>query len=364
MNRLAGLAFALLFISCATTKKINTERARFTFLDDFVLDSDLKFEDTKVGGLSGIDFSNGKYYIICDQPSNPRFYIADIRVNGFSIDTVAIEKVVKMKKSPGLKDHYLDPESIRFQPEENSVIISSEGRIAEGKDPGIFRFSTDGEFIEGYTIPDYFLASGEQKPRDNGVFEGMAKSTDSQGYWIATELPLEQDGPKPKLFSTTSPVRFTLFNSEENKAVKQFAYKLDGITKIPFLYFAVNGVTEILEYEKEKFLVLERSFSAGHGTNSNTVKIFTADAQNATNTMDINRLRKSDYRFADKELVFNFKSVKKKLSEEIIDNIEGMCFGPILPNGNRSLVLISDNNFNSFGKQLSQIILLEIEHLN
>ncbi|MDT0647861.1 esterase-like activity of phytase family protein [Zunongwangia sp. F260] len=364
MRSLASLAFALLLMGCATTRRINNDQASLKFLDDFVLDADLKVDGTKVGGLSGIDFSNGKYYIICDQPSNPRFYIADIKLNGFSIDTVSIENVVTMQQPEAPENLYLDLESIRFQPESNTVMISSEGSIDKGRDPGIFRFSANGEFIEGYTIPDYFLASGEQKPRNNGVFEGMTKSVDSEGYWVATELPLEKDGPKPKLFPTNSPVRFTLYNSEENKAVKQFAYKLDGISKIPFLYFAVNGVTEILEYEKEKFLVLERSFSAGHGTNSNTVKIFAANAQNATNTLKINRLRKSDYRFADKELIFNFKSVKKQLSEEIIDNIEGMCFGPVLPNGNRSLVLISDNNFNSFGKQLSQIILLEIEHLN
>ncbi|MDT0688458.1 esterase-like activity of phytase family protein [Salegentibacter sp. F188] len=364
MRRLAGLAFALLFLSCATTRRINNDGVTLKFLDDYVLDADLKFDNTKVGGLSGIDFSNGKYYIVCDQPSNPRFYIADIKLNGFAIDTMTIEDVVRIKKPEGIEDRYLDMESIRFQDENNMVVISTEGRIVDEKDPGIFRFSIDGEFIEEFAIPDHFSASGEQKPRNNGVFEGLSKSADAQGYWVATELPLKKDGPKPKLFPTTSPVRFTLFNSEEKTAVKQFVYKLDGVSKIPFLYFAINGITEILEYDKDKFLVLERSFSAGHGTNSNTVKIFAVDAGEATNTLEMDRLRKSDYKFAEKQLIFNFKSVKKQFSEEIIDNIEGMCFGPVLPNGNRSLILISDNNFNSYGKQISQVILLEVEELN
>jgi len=32
-----------------------------------------------------------------------------------------------------------------------------------------------------------------------------------------------------------------------------------------------------------------------------------------------------------------------------LDNIEGMTFGPDLPDGRRSLVLVSDNNFSAAG---------------
>ncbi|MDT0675997.1 esterase-like activity of phytase family protein [Autumnicola musiva] len=357
------LVLILICYSCATTTKLSTNIAEITYLDDFVLPENLEIDDTKVGGLSGIDYSDGNYYLICDHPGTPRFYVADIRMNTYKIDTVAIKKVVKLTESGALKDVYLDPESIRYNIREKSVVISSEGHIANEKNPGIFKFSKNGDFINAYELPDYFSASGEQKPRTNGVFEGLAKSIDGNGYWAATELPLEKDGPKPKLFPTKSPARITYFNSEEIQAVKQFAYKLDGISKIPFLYFAVNGITEILEYENEKFLILERAFSAGRGTNGNTVKIFSADAANATNTLDIQQLRKADYRFAEKKLIFNFKSIKDKLQEGIIDNIEGMTFGPTLPNGNQSLILISDNNFNSMGKQITQIILLEIKFL-
>ena len=64
---------------------------------------------------------------------------------------------------------------------------------------------------------------------------------------------------------------------------------------------------------------------------------------------------------AGKELVFNFNSVKDQLTNGIIDNIEGMCFGPELKNGKRSLMLVSDNNFNSFADQINQFILMEID---
>ncbi|MDO8373054.1 MAG: esterase-like activity of phytase family protein, partial [Polaromonas sp.] len=40
-----------------------------------------------------------------------------------------------------------------------------------------------------------------------------------------------------------------------------------------------------------------------------------------------------------------------------LDNTEGMCWGPRLPNGNRSLHFISDDNFNS--RQITQWLAFE-----
>ncbi len=79
----------------------------------------------------------------------------------------------------------------------------------------------------------------------------------------------------------------------------------------------------------------------------------------ATNTLDMNNLRVSFNNPAKKTLLYDFKWAKDFLSQEIIDNIEGITFGPTLPNGNQSIILISDNNFNSLGKQLNQVILME-----
>jgi hypothetical protein len=41
-----------------------------------------------------------------------------------------------------------------------------------------------------------------------------------------------------------------------------------------------------------------------------------------------------------------------------VDNVEGICFGPVLPNGHRTLVLVSDNNFIELEK--TQFFLFEI----
>jgi hypothetical protein len=41
-----------------------------------------------------------------------------------------------------------------------------------------------------------------------------------------------------------------------------------------------------------------------------------------------------------------------------IDNVEGASFGPTLSDGHRSLVLVSDNNFNP--EQITQFLAFEI----
>ena len=351
-----------LFSGCGTTRKLNNRNIKITYLDDFVLEQGLEVNGTRVGGLSGIDFHNNTYFLVADQASSPRIYKAEIPFLNRSIDTVIISEVISLNKEENFfKESTPDLEAIRFSDETGTLVVSSEGSIQNGKDPSLFHISEKGEFLFHYEIPEYFKATGVQKPRNNGVFEGLAEGVDKTGFWVAMELPLEKDGPKPKIYPTESPVRITKFNKESRKAESQFTYMLEGISKFPINWFAVNGVTELLEYTDNKFLILERAYSAGYGSHGNTVKIFEVDASKATNTLQVENLRKSDFIPAEKRLVFDFKSVKNFLEEKIIDNIEGMSFGPVLPNGKQSLLVVSDDNFSSFGHQITQIILLEIE---
>lgn len=352
---------SLILSGCAVSRKVHNDDIRINFLDEYVLDSNLLFKDTQVGGLSGIDFKNGSYYLVSDQASNPRIYKVKIAIQKNSFDTIYIEDLIRIDKTKEFSKNVLDLEGIRMDSEKNEILVTSEGMIDDKKDPGIFRLDENGRILDSFTIPQYFQSEGEQKPRQNGVFEGLSESFDKQGYWVATELPLEKDGSKPKIYPTRSHVRLTKFDKNTGEPIKQYAYKLDGISKLPVNYYAVNGITEILEYDSDRFLVLERAFSAGYGSHGNTVKIFDVDASKATNTLNFEKLRKEDYQKVEKKLIFNFKSVMDQLTDGIIDNIEGMCFGPELGNGKRSLILVSDNNFNTYVKQLNQFILLEID---
>ncbi|WP_255702848.1 esterase-like activity of phytase family protein [Antarcticibacterium sp. 1MA-6-2] len=263
LKKIILLLMVLILCSCGTNKKLISANVQVKFLDDFIISEDLEVGGTKVGGLSGIDYHDGTYYLVADHPGNPRFYKARIEIRERKIDSVIISEVIELKResSDFLKLNTLDLESIRFNPKTEEFIFTSEGSIQNGKDPSVFSTTSSGEYISHYELPAYFKSSGEQSPRNNGVFEGLAPGYDKTGYWVGMELPLKKDGSKPKLFPTKSPIRISFYN-KDGEATKQFVMQLEGITKIPWLYFAVNGLTELLEYAPGQFLVLERAFSA------------------------------------------------------------------------------------------------------
>jgi len=362
MKRILLFAIALVTItSCGTSKKLTSKNIELRYLDDYILPSDLSIDGTKVGGLSGIEYYNNNYYLVCDHPGNPRIYKSEIILIQNLIDTILISEVIKLNRTSGfLKDNTLDLEAIRIDNGSGNFVLTSEGSINANQKPSVFYADSKGDFVKNFSLPEYFTSKGIQQPRNNGVFEGLTTDFNNEGFWVGMELPLTKDGSKPKLFPTRSPIRITHYNKESGKADDQFVISLENISKIPWMYFAVNGLTELIQYAPHQFLVIERAFSAGHGSYGNTVRIFNVNAENASNTLGFKNLRKEKYTKATKELVFDFKSVKDKLTDGIIDNVEGMTFGPDLPNGNKTLILISDNNFNSMGKQLNQVILMEV----
>ena len=71
-------------------------------------------------------------------------------------------------------------------------------------------------------------------------------------------------------------------------------------------------------------------------------------------------LKDKEYLPIRKELFFDFNTIRSKLTNNTADNLEGICFGPDLANGNKTLLVISDDNFGKYGPQMTQLILLEI----
>ena len=365
MKKIFPFLLAALFLTgCKSTRLGETRNLQVRLLDDYTIPDDLTVGDTKVGGLSGIDYVDGSFVLVSDHPSTPRFYKADIEISEETIDTVILSEVVRLDLPETSEKQNYDLESIIFDPINNLFYISSEGGINDAIDPAVLKVSRDGKVLESLPLPENLLAESDKEPRNNGALEGLAESFDKKGVWAAMELPLKSDGPKPKLIRTKSPVRITYFDKATGKATRQFPYLLEPIAKIPWLYFAVNGVTDLLEYAPDKFLILERGFAAGHGQNGNTVRIYDVDASLGTNILDRNNLKVSFYNPAKKTLLYDFKWAKDFLSEGFIDNIEGIIFGPQLSNGNKSLILISDNNFNSLGSQANQVILMEFQTKN
>ncbi len=113
--------------------------------------------------------------------------------------------------------------------------------------------------------PKTFWPKALKNPVITALLKVLAVSHDNKGVLGSNGTAVRNRWSKAKLYPTKSPVRITYFDKKTRTATKQFPYRLERIAKIPWLYFAVNGVTDLLEYAPDKFLVLERGFAAGHG---------------------------------------------------------------------------------------------------
>lgn len=356
MKKITLLFLSLIALAGCQTAHINsTKVSQLKFLNEYVVPDSLIVDGTVVGGLSGIDYEAGTSYLICDDAFNPRYYQATITVNKDKLTDIHFDEVHHIIDTA----NFLDMEGIRYDTEKKVVVITSEGSIKRGISPSLFTIDANNN-IDKLKIPQMFSANSEQQPRNNGTLEGLSLSTDKKGYWIAMELPLKADGPEPAYEKADSPVRITYIDAKSGMPGKQFAYYLDPIVKKPEGDFAVNGVPDILEYAKDRFFIIERAYSSGWGTQGNTVRIYEADARKTTNTLEMSSLKDKGFRPAVKTLLFDFESVRDQLTKHIVDNIEGITFGPTLSNGHKSLILVSDNNFNQLGEQITQFILLEI----
>lgn len=359
-TRLVVIACFFTFISCQTYKVKNENTGILSFLDETVVsDSELeKFQD--FGGISSIDYlGNNEYIMVCDAASNPRIYKAKIEIEQNKISSFKISEKIEINIPEEHQNKAFDLESMRYDKVNKLYYIGSEGRISANKEGFIMVLDADFEIKKIYNSLKHFTI---ENSRNNGLFEGLSIDLNHKGFWFVNELPLKSDGSEPGLVNSFSPIRMSYFDLKKEHITKQFAVDLGRISKAPLLPFMVNGVTDILQLNENQFLFLERAYSAGHANKGNNVRIFLIDISEATKVLDIESLKthKKEIQLVDKKLIFDFKSVKNKLTDKIIDNIEGITFGPKLADGRQSLILISDDNFSSFSEQINQVILLKL----
>jgi hypothetical protein len=344
------------------------------FLGEHIIPFNTQYKNTTVGGLSGIDYDakNNLYYLICDDRSdkNPaRFYTAKIFITKKGIGSMRFTGVTNMLQPdktvyPDNKQdplHTPDPEAIRCNPVTKQLVWSSEGeRVVKEKDtvlanPSVMMIDKNGLFKSNFELPAIFnMQATTNGPRQNGVFEGMSFANNYKTLFVNIEEPLYEDGPRADTIDNDAYIRILKFDASSKKNTAQYAYELEPVAHPanPVTAFKVNGVPDILSIGNNKLLVIERSFSTGRL--SCTIKIFIADIDAATNIINITSLQTNkEFKPATKKLLLNMDSLGI-----YTDNIEGVTFGPVLPNGNKTLLFIADNNFNPL--QRSQVFLFEV----
>ncbi len=129
------------FFSCSSSRQTGkSQTPRLKFLSEYVIPFAFEFQNTRVGGLSGIDYDPAKdlYYLISDDRSErfpARYYTAKIIIEKATIDTVIFLQTTFLQTSPGQfypgfaiePNDAPDPESIRYNPVNNTFAWTNEG---------------------------------------------------------------------------------------------------------------------------------------------------------------------------------------------------------------------------------------------
>lgn len=363
-----------ILLSCSNLKQTaeNKPTPSLKFISSLEIPFNQTFQDTKVGGLSGIDYDakNDLYYLISDDRSafnDSRFYTAKIRLVENKLESIHFQSVTTLKNETRKNfgnwntnpTTAADPEDIRFNPKTSSLVWSSEGaRVITAdklilQNPSINFIDLKGNSLGKAKLPTNLeMQKAEKGPRNNGTLEGITFDPNYKNIYTNIEEPLFEDGEQANT-SKGGLIRLYQFNAKTKKNRAQYAYKLEPIALEPNPKdaFAVNGVSAIQYYGKNQLLVVERSYSTG--TQACTIKVYLCDLKKATNVKNYDSLKNQNFELASKKLILNMDDLGI-----FIDNIEGLTFGPKLANGNQSIIFISDNNFSEMQK--TQVLVFEL----
>ena len=246
----------------------------------------------------------------------------------------------------------LDPEGIRVSPHGTFYVSDEYG-------PYLFEFNRQGHLIRRLEVPSKFFISNPSATPDsellgnlagrqaNRGMEGLAISPDGRTLFGIMQNALIQDngleaGETDRLGLNNRILKMDLVTGE----TQEFVYVLDAINR-------GQGVCEILAINDHEFLVIERDNRSQLQTppQAPTRKtIYKIDLNGATDVSEIAGLPAGALPVGvtpvSKQLFINLLDPELNLAATIPEKIEGLAWGPDLPDGRHVLYVISDNDLN------------------
>jgi hypothetical protein len=195
----------------------------------------------------------------------------------------------------------------------------------------------------------------------------LAIEPDSRFVWTANEEALPNDGP-PAAAGSGTVVRLTRIPlpgdrpkagdgpvptnvpTNEAAAVFQVAYAVDPVHSFVRVFAGqpLSGLSALVALGKGRLLTLERSGAPGLPPFAS--RIYLVDASAAVDVSGVERdLATRKEAFVEKRLLWK---------DSLGINLEGLCLGPQLADGNRCLVAIADNGGISTPNQLVGLALV------
>ncbi|CEM06716.1 unnamed protein product [Vitrella brassicaformis CCMP3155] len=193
-------------ISCASFHP-TCASAPFDFLGTCLFPYGYIFNDTKVGGLSGLAYrpDTDRFYAIPDERHDPHFHRIAIDVHNGKLEDgrVTFDQVVRLGESAiGASGQHFDPEGIGWLGDRLAVStephyvrdLSSPLQWVQGR---IIEVDEGGEWLDDLTLPHLLTSTGEGGPGNNLGFEGLSvpRPLSSTNTTNTTSGHPQQDSP-------------------------------------------------------------------------------------------------------------------------------------------------------------------------
>lgn len=343
-----------------------------SYFGEVGLAKELKFQGTPVGGLSGAFWDGRRLWVVSDDRgrlSDPRFYGFDLKITEKSIQLKPVE-LQFFKGFPGGKEGgkpSLDVEGLAKGADGFLVATEGNNDTKPRQGPQVSRISLKGQWLKDLEIPAKFLpeATGLQKKgiQNNRGFEGLSSLSEGKIVYAAVESSLVQDyleGEQEK----GDWIRILKFADKGDKGLvpaAEYAYRLEPLGAAYGGQEVFRGVSEVLALDENRLLVLERGVRLlPKKLWVNSAALYEVDLSKATDVAGQEKLQAGKFVGASKKLLLDFEAdFLKSRPGKSAQNYEALSWGPTLPDGRRSLLVISDNNFSK--KEITELVIFAVE---
>ena len=326
----------------------------------------------RLGGFSAIDYAGtgSLYALLSDRGPDDgavsypcRVQLAEILIDPAAAEPVQLKlkatvPLVDLQKRPftgrssflvaeGRFAHRLDPEGVRFGADQTLYVSDEYG-------PEILQFDRQGKELRRLSLPAWLKVahpSGDRQEENaknttgrasNRGMECLAISPDGGSLVGLMQGPLIQDGKKSSDNTKVTGLNCRLLKIDiATGQTEEYVYELDS---------EKNGNSEILAMPDGRYLVLERD--SGAGKDAKHRKLIAIDLRGATNIYGRESLKvegqQGSIRPVSKSMYLDLLDPAWKLAgESMPEKIEGVTFGPVLNDGRRTLLVSTDNDFES-----------------
>ena len=276
------------------------------------------------GNFSGITSLGQGLYAVVDDKKPDGFYV-------FQIDFKQKSGKLKSVKNQGFMASGLpnrDTEDIVYRSASNSLFINGES------DSEVLEYHTDGKPTgRRLSVPEMF-----HHPFPNRGIEALAYDSLNDRLWFTTECTLPFD--EVSGHSNGNVLRLQSFSASTLLPLRQYAYRMEPPMAKKSGRIHVMGVSALTALPDGRLLVLERECYLPKKKVGAWVRcrLFVIHPESSKSITEQDLPLDKEVPFVEKLLLGEWRTRNLRFA-----NYEGMCLGPVLPDGRQVILLISDS---------------------